>query len=99
MRSLILFALPFLSSPARTLAFRTGPANSRRTACGPSRLTADVGVSGKTSDGDDAPSSAAVKTRSGPSPSGACYYRRVDGPWRPRKELRDLKIVSLVPLP
>lgn len=104
MRSLLLVALPLLSPPARTLAFRPpGPSSSRGTACGsPSRLTADVesaSVSGTTSDGDDAPSTASVKTRSGPSPSGACYYRRVDGPWRPRKELRDLKIVSLTPRP
>lgn len=94
MRSLLLVALPFLSSPERTLAFRPdGRATTCRRYVEGVSVSAIASASVTTSHGDDA--SAAVKSRSGPSPSGECYYRRVDGPWRPRKELRDLKIVSL----
>mmetsp|Transcript_37073 Transcript_37073/g.88719 ORF Transcript_37073/g.88719 Transcript_37073/m.88719 type:complete len:387 (+) Transcript_37073:84-1244(+) len=91
MRSLLLVALPFLSSPERTLAFRPdGRATTCRRYVEGVSVSAIASASVTTSHGDDA--SAAVKSRSGPSPSGECYYRRVDGPWRPRKELRDLKI-------
>ncbi|EJK63036.1 hypothetical protein THAOC_16328, partial [Thalassiosira oceanica] len=91
MRSLLLVALPFLSLPERTLAFRPdGRATTCRRYVEGVSVSAIASASVTTSHGDDA--SAAVKSRSGPSPSGECYYRRVDGPWRPRKELRDLKI-------
>lgn len=32
------------------------------------------------------------KSSSSPSASGECYYRRIDGHWRPRKDLRRLSI-------
>ncbi|KAL3794351.1 hypothetical protein ACHAW5_002940 [Stephanodiscus triporus] len=33
-----------------------------------------------------------TRKRGGVSPSGACYYRRMDGSWKPRKELNKLFI-------
>ena len=35
---------------------------------------------------------AVTQKRGGESPSGACYYRRMDGSWKPRKELNTLFI-------
>jgi hypothetical protein len=35
---------------------------------------------------------AIVPKRDGKNPSGACYYRRIDGSWKPRKELNKLFI-------
>lgn len=35
---------------------------------------------------------AVTQKRGGESPSGACYYRRMDGSWKPRKELNTLLI-------
>jgi hypothetical protein len=35
---------------------------------------------------------AGTQKRGGESPSGACYYRRIDGSWKPRKELNQLFI-------
>ncbi|KAL9185093.1 hypothetical protein ACHAXT_002870 [Thalassiosira profunda] len=32
------------------------------------------------------------RSSGGPSTSGACYYKRADGPWRPRKELGSLAV-------
>ena len=49
--------------------------------CPPIRMTA----------GADA--TIATQQRSGkPSASGECYYKRIDGPWKPRKELSSLAI-------
>jgi hypothetical protein len=35
---------------------------------------------------------AVTQKRGGESPSGACYYKRMDGSWKPRKELNTLLI-------
>ncbi len=35
---------------------------------------------------------AIIPKRDGKNPSGACYYRRIDGSWKPRKELNKLFI-------
>lgn len=50
-----------------------------------------IGVASMTVEATDAVS---TQPRSGgnASSSGACYYRRIDGPWRPRKELSRLVI-------
>ena len=53
---------------------------------------ADADADVAAADVADADADVTVKKRGKPSASGACYYKRADGPWKPRKELGKLKV-------
>lgn len=102
-KALLLAILAYATSTAQAFQSTRSCCNGRPRALTstintaiPSTATVDAGVAdaGVADADDDADDDAdvAVKKVGKPSASGACYYKRADGPWKPRKELSKLKV-------